>query len=244
MAATKGNANDAPPPKGGGRKRTGLRRALVENEILDRAADLFAERGFKGTSLQDVADALGMSRTALYYYMSSKEAILGRLVENLSGRDAKALEAIRKEKASGPAEKLRSMAREVAHNASSNPKQTRILVENRHHLPPDLAETDRKAERTIVRAIEGVLEDGIRSGDFRAVPTRPAALAIIGMCVWTAWWVSPEGGGAVDELAEQIADQAVASVRAAPSAVDRGDPANLLRSLRESLDQLERVIAD
>jgi AcrR family transcriptional regulator len=229
----------------GGRKRTGLRRTLVENEILDRAADLFAERGFKGTSLQDVADALGMSRTALYYYMSSKEAILGRLVENLSGRDAKALEGIRR-RSGDPVERLRAMAREVAHNASSNPKQTRILVENRHHLSPELADTDRKAERSILRSIEAVLEEGILSGDFRPVPTRPAGLAIIGMCIWTAWWVSPEAaaGGAVEEIADQIADQAVASVHSAPSKVDRSDPAHLLRAARESLDQLERVIGD
>lgn len=231
-------ADDAP---GEGRKRTGLRRALVENEILDRAADLFAERGFKGTSLQDVADALGMSRTALYYYMSSKEAILGRLVENLSAHDAKALEGIRRRN-DAPAERLRAMARSVAHNASSNPKQSRILVENRHHLPPDLADTDRKAERSILRSIEAVLEEGIRSGDFRPVATRSAGLAIIGMCIWTAWWVSPETR--VDELADQIADQAVASVLAVADGVDRSDPAHLLRAARETLDQLERVISD
>lgn len=239
MATPKTSAKK--PVKGDGRKRTGLRRALVENEILDRAADLFAERGFKGTSLQDVADALEMSRTALYYYMSSKEAILGRLVENLSGRDAKAVEGIRR-RDGAPAERLQAMAREIAHNASSNPKQTRILVENRHHLPPDLAETDRKAERTIVRSIQAVLDEGIRSGDFRAVETRPAALAIIGMCIWTAWWVSPTATAGVDEIADQIADQAVASVRAAPSRVDRSDPAHLLRAAQESLDQLGRVI--
>lgn len=227
--------------KGPGRKRTGLRRALVEKEILDRAADLFAERGFKGTSLQDVADALGMSRTALYYYMSSKEAILGRLVENLSGRDAKALESIRRQRSATPAEKLRSMAWEIAHNASSNPKQTRILVENRHHLPPDLAATDMQAERTILRCLEAVIDDGVRSGEFRAVGTRPAALAIIGMCVWTAWWVSPDAD--VEGLPDQIAEQALASVHAAPTELDRGDPQNLLKVVRENLDQLERVIA-
>jgi AcrR family transcriptional regulator len=227
--------------KAPGRKRTGLRRALVEKEILDRAAELFAERGYKGTSLQDVADALGMSRTALYYYMSSKEAILGRLVENLSGRDAKALEAIRRQRSAGPAEKLRAMAAEIAGNASSNPQQTRILTENRHHLPPDLAETDKVAERSILRSLEAVIDEGLVSGAFRPVEPRPAALGIIGMCVWTAWWVAPNGG-APDGLVDHIADQALASVLAAPSKADRGDPASLLQGVREGLDQLERVL--
>jgi AcrR family transcriptional regulator len=226
--------------KSGGRKRTGLRRALVEKEILDRAAELFAERGYKGTSLQDVADALGMSRTALYYYMDSKEAILGRLVENLSARDAKALEQIRRRKV-GPAEKLREMAREVALNASSNPDQTRILTENRHHLPPDLAETDRQAERSIVKSLQAVIEEGVNAGDFRAVDPRPAALGVIGMCVWTAWWVQP-GHKKTDEIADQIAEQALASVANAESSGDRSSPETVLRAMRDNVDQLERLI--
>jgi AcrR family transcriptional regulator len=224
-----------------GRKRTGLRRALVEKEILDRAAELFAERGYKGTSLQDVADALGMSRTALYYYMDSKEAILGRLVENLSARDAKALESIRRKRATPPPAKLREMAHQIALNASSNPDQTRILTENRHHLPPDLATTDKTAERSILRALQAVIEDGVRSGDFRPLHPRRAALAVIGMCVWTAWWVPP-GHAATAEIADQVADQALASVLIADTGSDRADPGSLLRSVRENLDQLERVI--
>jgi AcrR family transcriptional regulator len=224
-----------------GRKRTGLRRALVEKEILDRAAELFAERGYKGTSLQDVADALGMSRTALYYYMDSKEAILGRLVENLSARDAKALDQIRRKRAATPGEKLRAMAREVAHNASSNPDQTRILTENRHHLPPDLAETDKQAERSIVRSLEAVIEEGIRAGDFRAIEPRAAALAVIGMCVWTAWWVSPDHPR-TDDLADQIAEQALASVASSEVTFDRSDPETVLRAMRDNLEQLERII--
>jgi AcrR family transcriptional regulator len=241
MASTN---NDSPSTQKGGRKRTGLRRALVEKEILDRAAELFAERGFTGTSLQDVAEALGMSRTALYYYMSSKEAILGRLVENLSAADAKTLDGIRRKRSATPGEKLREMARGLAHNAGSNPEQTRILTENRHHLPPDLAETDRVAERSILRSIEAVIGDGIQAGDFRAVTPRSAALSIIGMCVWTAWWVSPDERQVIDEIADQIADQALASVAIAADDVDRGTPAGLLRSMRENLDQLARVIPE
>jgi AcrR family transcriptional regulator len=241
MAPTK---NDSASTDTGGRKRTGLRRALVEKEILDRAAELFAQRGFTGTSLQDVAEALGMSRTALYYYMSSKEAILGRLVENLSARNAKTLDTVRRRRAATPTEKLREMAHEIAHTAGSNPEQTRILTENRHHLPPDLAETDRVAERSILRSFETVINEGVQAGVFRAVDPRSAALSIIGMCVWTAWWVTAEERQGIDVIAAQIADQALASVAVAADDTDRGTAAGLLRSLRENLEQLERVIDD
>jgi AcrR family transcriptional regulator len=219
----------------------GVRRTLVEQQILDRAADLFAERGVAGTTLQDVADALGMSRPALYYYVRSKEAILGRLVENLSGQDARALDAIRRRRRGTPAEKLHEMAYVVALNASSNPKQSRILVENKHQLPPDLAEADRTAERSILRSIQTMIEQGVLAGEFRPVDAHTAALSIIGMCVWTAWWVGPDQRP--EELADQIAEQAVAGVTASGRrGGDRSDPATVLRGLREDLDQLERLL--
>jgi AcrR family transcriptional regulator len=224
-------------------ERAAARRALVEKEILDRAAELFAERGYTGTSLQDVAEALGMSRTALYYYMASKEVILGRLVENLSARNARTLDAVGGHDGP-PAQKLRQMAREIAYTAGSNPEQTRILTENRHHLTPDIRAAERVAERSILRAFEGVIVDGVHAGVFRAVDPRSAALSIVGMCVWTAWWVSAPERRSIEEIAEQVADQAVLSILMGDCGVDRADPRALLMSVRGQLEELQHVLGE
>ena len=60
------------------------RRELVENEIYEQATRLFAERGFAGTSLQDIADAMGITRPALYYYVKSKDELLAKLVTEIT----------------------------------------------------------------------------------------------------------------------------------------------------------------
>jgi AcrR family transcriptional regulator len=60
------------------------RRELVENEIYEHATRLFAERGFAGTRLQDIADALGITRLALYYYVKSKDELLAKLVTEVT----------------------------------------------------------------------------------------------------------------------------------------------------------------
>ncbi|HEX2509537.1 MAG TPA: TetR/AcrR family transcriptional regulator, partial [Microvirga sp.] len=73
----------------GGQRRDVLRRA-----ILEAASRLFVERGFGGTNLQDIADALGISRPAVYYYYKSKEDILDSLVKEVtvvSGQQAMTL---------------------------------------------------------------------------------------------------------------------------------------------------------
>jgi len=233
----KAKATPAKPTRERARSSTNLRRALVEKEILDKALALFAERGFAGTTLQDVADALGMSRPALYYYVNSKEALLERLVESLSLRDARALDSIRRRNAPA-SERLHEMAREIATNAASNPRQSRLLSENRHHLPAALAEADIEAERSIRRSIELVIEQGIRDGEFRVVEPRTAAMAIIGMSIWTAWW-DPGAVRPVEAVADAIAEQAVWSVRAhSPGQTTAG----LISALRDNIDQLERLV--
>jgi AcrR family transcriptional regulator len=219
--------------------RAGLRRRLVEREILERAAELFAERGFAGTTVQDIADALGMSRPALYYYVKSKEVILEQLVENLSINDAKVLEEIAARRSGDPAQKLREMAVQLATNAGSNPHQTQILAQSKHHLPEPIAELNLEAERSIARKVMGMIEQGTRKGQFREVDPRTAALAIIGMCLWTAWWVEDTP---VEQVTEQVADQAVSSVLAADGDTDVDDAAALPKAARANLDRLQRSL--
>jgi len=215
---------------------TGLRRRLVEREILERAAELFAERGFAGTTVQDIADALEMSRPALYYYVKSKDVLLEQLVENLSINDAKELEAIRRRRAGEPVDKLREMARQLAVNAASNPHQTQILAQSKHHLPEGIAALNLEAERSVVQSLTWALEQGVQRGQVRQMDQHAAALAIVGMCLWTAWWI---GDIPVEQVADQIADQAVASVAAAHGDRELSEPGELLRAARANLERLQ-----
>lgn len=227
--------------KSGSSGRAGLRRRLVEREILERAAELFAERGFAGTTVQDIADALGMSRPSLYYYVKSKEVILEQLVENLSIRDAKVVERIAARRGGDPVEQLREMALQLATNAGNNPHQTQILAQSKHHLPEPIAELNLEAERSIARKLIGVIEAGIRAGRFREVDPRTAGLAIIGMCLWTAWWIEDTP---VDQVTEGIAEQAVGSVLLLDGDTSLDEPAALLRAARANLDRLQRSLDD
>src|SRR5690606_7425144 len=71
---------------------------ILRRAILDAAATLFIERGTGGTSIQDIAESLGLTRTAVYYYFKKKEDIpqaltedvtilAGRLANNVGARD-------------------------------------------------------------------------------------------------------------------------------------------------------------
>ena len=60
-------------------RTTQLRRA-----ILDTTAQMFADKGYLGANLRDIADALGMSRPGLYYHFPSKERLLEAIIEELT----------------------------------------------------------------------------------------------------------------------------------------------------------------
>src|SRR5438105_15613174 len=64
--------------------RTRTKGSILPKSILDAATKLFIERGFDGTSMYHIADALGVTRTAVYYYFKNKEAILAALTEGVT----------------------------------------------------------------------------------------------------------------------------------------------------------------
>ena len=84
------------------------RRELVEAQIYEQATRLFAERGFAGTSLQDIADAMGMTRPSLYYYVKNKDQLLARLVTEITEAPAAATEEIAEREVDAPDQAARA----------------------------------------------------------------------------------------------------------------------------------------
>lgn len=174
---------------GGGRTR--LRRELVEGEILEQAAELFARRGAAGTTLQDLADALGVSRPLLYYYIKNKDELLARMVSEVTEGIAGALAAAAGRTDLGPDDRLREMARVMVSQVAARPLHFRVLDRSEDDLPPPIAEVQAQAKRAVLDMVRAVIEEGIEAGVFRPVDPRVGALGVIGLCNWTAWWFHP-----------------------------------------------------
>jgi AcrR family transcriptional regulator len=221
--------------------RPNARRDLVEAQILEHATRLFAERGFAGTSLQDIAEAAGLTRPALYHYVRSKDDLLSRLVEELTESPAEELHRISADTAVPPVQRLRAMAHAVALNQARNPERFRLLIRSEAELPAGLAEVYDKGRRRVLREFTGIIEEGVRAGEFRPVDARVAALGIIGLCNWVAWWHRP--GQRDEAVAAQLADMAAASLaESADRTVEGSGPARALSLLRQDLDYLEREL--
>ena len=109
-------------------------------------------------------------------------------------------------------------------------------------MPAGPAARHAEARRPILAEYRGIIADGVRSGDFRPVDDRLAALAIIGMVTWTPQWFNPERGPSATKVADAIADLAVQSVAADPFAKGRySSPASILQGIRDDLDHLAKL---
>lgn len=224
-------------------RKASARRELVENELYEHATRLFAERGFAGTSLQDIADALGITRPALYYYVRSKDELLAKLVTEVTDGPLDEIDALVGSDGPDAVQKLRGIVQIIVGRRTSQPERFRLLIRSEAELPEELTAAYDKSRRTILKVIAGVVDDGVRSGRFRPVDARVAALGVLGMCNWVAWWFQPGGRDTTEAVTEQLADMAVGSlVRPDDQQPDGEGPAAAVRLLRQNLDHLERVL--
>ena len=169
--------------------------------VLNVAAELFARRGFANTTMQDLADALGIAKPTLYARTKSKAQIL----EGICERVLRAADA-RVEEARGlgrPPEQLEALISAWTEIAVSMPAHYRVFFADERELPPHLSRYFQRWSSETFGAIRAIVVEGQRSGDFDGgLDPTAVAFAIVGVTVWTARWFTPDGSLSVDGLAK------------------------------------------
>ncbi|MET8428739.1 TetR/AcrR family transcriptional regulator [Nocardia sp. NPDC004860] len=223
--------------------RVSVRRGLVEQQIYIQATRLFAERGFAGTSFQDIADAVGLTRPALYHYVSSKDDLLARIVTETTQDAAMTVQQIVRREDLDPAQKVREIVRTSVIKQGKHSARFQLLLRSEANLPEAVAETHLESRRIVLRSITALLEDGIASGIFRPADARVAALGVIGLTNWVAWWYSDDHGDDLVAISEELADLAVAGVVAEGGPHGPvGSPAEAIKTIRANLVRLEEML--
>lgn len=213
--------------------------------ILDEAAAIFAADGFAETSLAEVARAVGLSRSALYTYIPSKQSLLAELAEGITKRLVDELEII--DGSDEPAlDRLRQAMRAIVLIRCAMPARFRLLDQSEGSLPPELAKQHRAWKHRVLDILVGMLNDGLSDGTIRASDTRITALAIIGSCNWVSWWYRPDRDPAPEHVAEVIASMVLRGLEDDASRdLAAGTAAGLVQRIQEDLRLLAvRVASD
>ena len=213
------------------------------SEILEHATRLFAERGYDGTTLQDIADAIGITRPGLYNYISSKEQLLAALVRDVSENTAHIVRAVRLRTDLSSVEKLRTVVRALVLQRAGAPERFRVLDRTEAALPEEVAALHLKARREVLAEMRTIIEEGVSQGRVPS-PGRAAGGAVgHGMCNWVAWWFHPGSNHPAEPVADQLAQNAV-DMLSYPEGTGPPTtaPHRALQMVRENLDYLERFL--
>jgi AcrR family transcriptional regulator len=219
------------------------KKELLRQTMLDAAAKLFAERGFAGTNLQEIADALGISRPLLYYYFPNKEEILASLVEEVTVFSQQQSTRLAASTDTNPGETLRLMTASHAKSLIDHAVAFRVVDRSEADLPAAIRKVHNTAKQAVLDNFSSVIARGAQIGHFRPVDPRLSAFAILGMCNWTAWWFKPSGRLSLQQVADGIADLAVHSVQREEARRPKTSAiSDALQILREDIDHLELVM--
>jgi AcrR family transcriptional regulator len=188
------------------------RRQLVENQIYEQAALMFAERGYAGTSLQLIADEMGITRQALYHYFRSKEELLSKLVVNIAEANANEIRELSGDSELDPASRLAAVVRAITLRRVDSPMQFLLLARCEAEFPPDVAQAHWNAVGVMRKCLVKIIDEGIADGVFRPVDPFVTAMAIIGMWNWVPWWSANLADRTAEEVADQLAEFALVMV--------------------------------
>ncbi len=183
-----------------------------EQQIIDHARKLFSRGGFRETSLQDVADQLGLTRAAFYYYFKSKDELLWRLIGNL-GDEVIAVTRPIVESPEAPETKLEELMAVHVRTFLANADAFNIYFAERHLVGRARHRRLRKNERAYVDLVAGVVAEGQRSGHFRDGDPRLLTLLLLGLANSPLRWYRPSGPADIDTIAATVAELAVAGLR-------------------------------
>jgi AcrR family transcriptional regulator len=184
-------------------------RAKWENrrrEVVDISTRLFAERGYRNTSIDDLVEATGLQRGGLYHYIDGKQHLLllahEELIEPLLAR----AEEIAAENLP-PEEKLRELLRAWVAHVASHRDHMILFNEERRLIESDPAWRQvREARERFQRLLDEVLSAGADDGSFTIPDLGIARMSILGIVNHMPQWLDPSGRLAPVDVADRCAD--------------------------------------
>jgi AcrR family transcriptional regulator len=183
----------ARPPAQEGRNggRVGRRR---DSEVIEAATQLFYERGYSETSVQDVAEALGMLKGSLYYYIDTKEDLLFRLMEQIHEQYDARLAEWSTEGGMSPLERLEGYCTGVIGDILANHAKMSVYYHDMDRLSPARHAIILQGRRKHLKFVIDLIQEAQITGE--TDPNADATLLanfVFGAMIWSYRWYRPKG---------------------------------------------------
>ncbi len=179
-------------------------------EILRTAASIFCSKGFHGTSMSEIAKAVGLTKAGLYYYVEGKEELLFSIVTFGMDRLEGWIEAAKE--LPEPAQQLRHVLESHAVAITQDGSAITLLVNEVTALSAEHRARIELRQRGYFDFVRATLLGLQERGQLTDVDPTVAAFGVLGSVLWVARWFRPNGRLSGAEVADQIANLALQGV--------------------------------
>ena len=176
------------------------------DRILEAAARLICEKGYDATSIQDIADATGLTKAGLYHHIRSKESLLLEIQHyGMDVFEEKVLSQV--VSIADPLERLKvCMDKNVRLVTEGWSKEVTIILHEHATLTGEARAQINARKKRYVRFLEHSFAEAVDQKRIRPIDPTVAAFAFLGMVLWIYKWFKPGGKRTDDEVAAGMVD--------------------------------------
>lgn len=181
-------------------------------EVTRAAVDVFWRKGYAASSVQDVADGVGVLKGSLYYYISSKEDLLFGIIQDVDQQSHQILDGVLALDVS-PIERLRAYIELHVHWYLDNLEEIAVYFRDWRHLTGERLDAAIEHRRSYERVIREMIVAAQRSGDVDAgVDPKYASFYLLAAVNHVPDWYRRGGDDSAEHIAAAFADLAVGTM--------------------------------
>ncbi len=199
--------------KAGTAEASGDDQAAVPRRLLSHATKLFAKKGFDRTSVQEIVEAAGVTKGAMYHYFGSKDDLLIEIYGRGLRGQMQQLETVASS-ADPVKDRVYSAASDVVVSTIDNMDDNTIYMQSVHLLTAEKQKTVRAERRKYHERFRSLIEEGQVSGEFRN--DKPAEVIVdffFGSVHHLGTWYRRGGALSARQIGDHYADLLLAALR-------------------------------
>lgn len=175
-----------------------------KEEILRSAAVVFAEKGYHGTTMEEIAAGLLMTKGSMYYYFKNKDELLYHCHKMIMDMSIEGMKGIIESSASSTEKLYRAIKSHIA-IATSEKSMFMVMHKPGQHFTDDYLNDILEARSEYAQSFDYIIKEGIKTGEFQTVDVKMVRMIILGALNWTQEWFDPKGEKSPDEISEVFA---------------------------------------
>ncbi|MFB9349246.1 TetR/AcrR family transcriptional regulator [Streptomyces heliomycini] len=173
--------------------------------LLLAAVEAFAERGYHATTTRDIAGRAGMSPAALYIHYRTKEELLHR-ISRIGHEKAVAILRTAARAEGTPTRRLAEAVSSFVRWHAGGRTTARVVQYELDSLGPEARAEILGLRRQVDAEVRGIIEEGVRSGEFDVIDVQGTTLAVLSLCIDVARWFNVDGPRTPEEVGALYAD--------------------------------------